>query len=112
MIIEVLGFTFHLDYRFTSTLCVLLTGTICWLSLVMVSRPLNRLKIILDLGVLIAFVTIIIFFNSLFSLVSFFNPAIWLFAVPLILTVYPVYIAVQGVIVSYLNRSKRFKDAV
>ncbi|MGF7437571.1 HAD-IC family P-type ATPase [Lentilactobacillus senioris] len=112
MIIEVLGFTFHLDYRFTSTLCVLLTGTICWLSLVMVSRPLNRLKIILDLGVLIAFVTIIIFFNSLFSLVSFFNPAIWLFAVPLILTVYPVYIVVQGVIVSYLNRSKRFKDAV
>lgn len=110
MIIEGLGFTFHLDYRFTSTLCVLLTGAICWLSLVMVSRPLNRLKMILDFGVLFVFVTIIIFFNSLFSLVSFFNPTIWLFAIPLILTVYPVYIAVQGLIVGYLNRSERFGD--
>ena len=106
MIIELCGFTFHLDYRFTSTLCVLLTGAICWLSLVMVSRPLNRLKILLDFGVLAVFLVILVFFNSLFSLVSFFNPAIWLFAVPLLLTVYPVYLVVQGTLLAIFRKRR------
>ena len=73
MIIEVIGLVFGLKYEFTSTLCVLLTGAICWLALLMVSRPMNRLKIGMDVLVLAAFLLIIIFFNNVFSLVSFFN---------------------------------------
>lgn len=110
MVIEFLGFIFKFDYQFSSTLCVLLTGAICWLSLVMVSRPLNRLKIILDVSVLVAFGIIIVFFNRLFSLVSFFNPAIWLYAVPLIASVYPVYVFVQSLIIQYLNHSSRLQN--
>ncbi|GAA2967886.1 HAD-IC family P-type ATPase [Lentilactobacillus parakefiri] len=107
MLIEVIGQLFGLKYEFTSTLCVLLTGAICWLALVMVSRPLNRLKIGLDVLVLVAFLTIIIFFNNLFSLVSFFNKDIWLYAIPLIATAYPLYMFMQGVIATVIDKREK-----
>ncbi len=107
MLIEVIGLFFGLKYEFTSTLCVLLTGAICWLALVMVSRPLNRLKIGLDILVLVAFLSIIIFFNNIFSLVSFFNKDIWLYAVPLIATAYPLYMFMQGVIANVLDKREK-----
>ena len=111
MFIEFIGTVFGMRYEFTSTLCVLLTGAICWLALVMVSRPLNRLKVGMDLLVLAAFLAIIVFFNNLFSLVSFFNKDIWLYGIPLIATAYPLYIFMQGVIAMFLNRreAKRAK---
>ncbi|MGF2384889.1 HAD-IC family P-type ATPase [Lentilactobacillus otakiensis] len=107
MLIEVIGLFFGLKYEFTSTLCVLLTGAICWLALVMVSRPLNRLKIGLDILVLVAFLAIIIFFNNIFSLVSFFDKDIWLYAIPLIATAYPLYMFMQGVIATVLNQREK-----
>ncbi|ORM96016.1 hypothetical protein FAM21809_01289 [Lentilactobacillus parabuchneri] len=102
---------FGLKYEFTSTLCVLLTGAICWLALLMVSRPMNRLKIGMDVLVLAAFLLIIIFFNNVFSLVSFFNKDIWLYAVPLIATAYPLYIFMQGVIARVLDRREKKRQA-
>ena len=111
MIIEVIGLVFGLKYEFTSTLCVLLTGAICWLALLMVSRPMNRLKIGMDVLVLAAFLLIIIFFNNVFSLVSFFNKDIWLYAVPLIATAYPLYIFMQGVIARVLDRREKKRQA-
>ena len=107
MLIEIIGQLFGLQYEFTSTLCVLLTGAICWLALVMVSRPLNRLKIGMDILVLVAFLTIIIFFNNIFSLVSFFNKDIWLYAIPLIATAYPLYMFMQGVIATVLDKREK-----
>lgn len=104
MVIEILGRFFGLHYEFTSTLCVLLTGAICWLALVLVSRPWNRMKLAMDVLVLAAFLAIIVFFNNIFSLVSFFNKDIWLYAVPLIATAYPIYIFMQGVIAKILDR--------
>ncbi|EEI19644.1 cation-translocating P-type ATPase [Lentilactobacillus hilgardii] len=104
MVIEIVGRFFGLHYEFTSTLCVLLTGAICWLALVLVSRPWNRLKFGMDILVLAAFLAIIVFFNDVFSLVSFFNKDIWLYAVPLIATAYPLYIFMQGVIAKVLDR--------
>lgn len=111
MAIEIIGRLFGLHYEFTSTLCVLLTGAICWLALVLVSRPWNRLKIGLDLLVLAAFLAIIIFFNDIFSLVSFFDKDIWLYAVPLIATAYPLYIFMQGVITKILDRREAKRKA-
>jgi cation-transporting ATPase E len=58
----------------------------------------------MDILVLAAFLAIIVFFNDVFSLVSFFNKDIWLYAVPLIATAYPLYIFMQGVIAKVLDR--------
>ncbi len=107
MIIQFLGFIFGLKYQFTSTLCVLLTGAICWLALVVVSIPWNRMKITLNIAVLTAFLLIIIFFNNIFSLVTFFNKEIWLFAIPLIVTSYPLFIFMRRSISKYLNKRER-----
>lgn len=107
LVIEIVGSFFGLQYEFTSTLCVLLTGAICWLALVMVSRPLNRLKVGMDVLVLAAFLAIIVFFNNIFSLVSFFDKDIWLYAVPLIATAYPLYMFLQGVISTFLTQREK-----
>ncbi len=107
MVIEAFGNFFGASYEFTSTLCVVLTGAICWLALVTVSRPLNRLKTALVVTVLAAFILVVIFFNQIFSLVSFFANDIWLFALPLIATSYPLYLFMQGVITKILDRRER-----
>ncbi|GAY73702.1 hypothetical protein NBRC111893_1848 [Lentilactobacillus kosonis] len=107
MIIQGIGMLLGLNYQFTSTLSVLITGAICWLALVLVSRPFNRLKIALDVGVLAAFLLILVFFNNLFSLVSLFNPWVWWIAIPLILTAYPIYIFAQGIISKILDARER-----
>ncbi|WP_268913480.1 HAD-IC family P-type ATPase [Lentilactobacillus sp. SPB1-3] len=108
VIIQGIGALLGLNYRFTSTLSVLITGSICWLALVLVSRPFNRMKIALDFGVLAAFLLILVFFNNIFSLVSLFNPWVWWISIPLILTAYPIYIFSQGVISKILDaRSRR-----
>ena len=108
VIIQGIGALLGLNYRFTSTLSVLITGAICWLALVLVSRPFNRMKIALDFGVLAAFLLILVFFNNIFSLVSLFNPWVWWISIPLILTAYPIYIFSQGVISKILDaRSRR-----
>ncbi|WP_056949536.1 cation-translocating P-type ATPase [Lentilactobacillus kisonensis] len=110
IVIEIMGSLFGMRYEFTSTLCVLLTGAICWFALVMVSRPLNRLKAGMDLLVLAAFFAIIIFFNDVFSLVSFFDKDIWLYAVPLIASAYPLYMFLQGVISTFLTQREKRKQ--
>ncbi|UDM32214.1 HAD-IC family P-type ATPase [Lentilactobacillus laojiaonis] len=109
IVIEVLGQIFGLEYMFTSTLSVLLTGAISWIALVMVSRPFNRFKLMLDGTMLVIFLIIIIMFNRLFSLVSFFNPRIWLFALPLILTSYFVFRFIQELCIKFVNRKKHNK---
>ncbi|AQW21277.1 magnesium-transporting ATPase [Lentilactobacillus curieae] len=107
VIIQGIGVIFGLNYRFTSTLCVLITGAICWLALVLVSRPFNRLKIALDVAVLAAFLLIVVFFNNLFSLVSLFNPVVWWIAIPLIATAYPIYLFAQGLISKIMDARER-----
>ncbi|WP_283680170.1 HAD-IC family P-type ATPase [Lentilactobacillus sp. Marseille-Q4993] len=106
-LIQLIGVIFGTDYKFTSTLSVLITGAICWLALVMVSRPFNRLKVALVFGVLAAFLLVIVFFNNIFSLVSFFNPMIWIFGGVLVATAYPIYISMQGVISKVLTIRER-----
>ncbi|MGX7419114.1 cation-translocating P-type ATPase [Carnobacterium gallinarum] len=82
---------FNLDFSISSTLSVLLAGTVCFIALSYVSRPFDR-KIMVMIGSLVTlFLIAFIFFGNLFSLVSLFNPQILLFGLPLIVTVPFIY---------------------
>lgn len=92
------GVQFNLNYAETSTLSVLLTGAVCLVALLMVARPLNRLK--LGLVVLMGgcFALIFVFFGKLFSLEGIFNWAMALFYLPLLASVYPFFYLVQEIV--------------
>lgn len=92
------GVQFNLNYAETSTLSVLLTGAVCLVALLMVARPLNRLKISLVLLMAGCFALIFIFFGKLFSLESIFNVQMAFFYVPLLASVYPFFYLVQEVL--------------
>ncbi|MBT9672686.1 HAD-IC family P-type ATPase [Secundilactobacillus kimchicus] len=92
------GVQFHLSYAQTSTLSVMLTGAVCLVALLMVARPLNRLKIGLVGLMAVAFVLVFVMFNHLFSLVSVFDWQLAFYYVPLLISVYPVYLLVQEVL--------------
>ncbi|GAW99931.1 cation-translocating P-type ATPase [Secundilactobacillus mixtipabuli] len=92
------GVQFNLNYAETSTLSVLLTGAVCLVALLMVARPLNRLKISLVLLMAGCFALIFIFFGKLFSLESIFNVQMAFFYVPLLASVYPFFYLVQEIL--------------
>ncbi|MCO6017196.1 HAD-IC family P-type ATPase [Carnobacterium divergens] len=89
--ILVLGTIWHLDYSITSTLSVLLTGMVCFTSLIYVANPLSKKVIGLISSLIVVFLLIFLFFGNFFSLVSIFNKELLVFAVPLIVTVVPMY---------------------
>lgn len=92
------GVQFNLTYAETSTLSVLLTGAVCLVALLMVARPLNRMKITLVLLMAGCFALIFVFFGKLFSLESIFNWEMALFYLPLLASVYPFFYIVQEVV--------------
>lgn len=92
------GVQFNLNYAETSTLSVLLTGAVCLVALLMVARPLNRLKISLVLLMGGCFTLIFVFFGNLFSLESIFSWQMALFYLPLLVSVYPFFYIVQEVV--------------
>lgn len=92
------GVQFNLTYAETSTLSVLLTGAVCLVALLMVARPLNRMKITLVLLMTGCFALIFVFFGKLFSLESIFNWEMALFYLPLLASVYPFFYVVQEVV--------------
>lgn len=89
--ILVLGTIWHLDYSITSTLSVLMTGMVCFTSLIYVANPLSKKVIGLISSLIVVFLLIFLFFGNFFSLVSIFNKELLVFAVPLIVTVVPMY---------------------
>lgn len=92
------GVQFNLNYTETSTLSVLLTGAVCLVALLMVARPLNRLKLALVLLMAGCFALIFIFFGKLFSLEGIFNWQMALFYLPLLASIYPFFYLVQEVV--------------
>lgn len=92
------GVQFRLNYAETSTLSVLLTGAVCLVALLMVARPLNRLKLALVLLMAGCFALIFIFFGKLFSLEGIFNWQMALFYLPLLASIYPFFYLVQEVV--------------
>lgn len=99
MVIELVGgVQFNLNYAETSTLCVLLTGAVCLIALLMAARPLNRLKLGLVVLMAVCFVMVFVFFGRLFSLTSIFNWQMCIFYIPLLVTVYPFFYVVQEIL--------------
>ncbi|WP_038298900.1 HAD-IC family P-type ATPase [Metaclostridioides mangenotii] len=89
--IMVLGSFFELSFGMKSTLCVVLTGAVCFTSLVRISKPINK-KIGTMLVILIStFVVLIVFFRGIFSLENVLSIRMLMIAVPLLLSVIPVY---------------------
>ncbi|QMU08513.1 cation-translocating P-type ATPase [Levilactobacillus suantsaii] len=98
VVIMVLGTQFHLDFATTSTLSVLMTGLVSLNALLMVARPLNRLKVVLILVMATLFAFIFLFLGKLFSLVDLFNWELALIYLPLVVSVQPVFLLVQAVL--------------
>lgn len=95
LIFGVGGGELGLSYAQTSTLSVLLTGAVCFVALLMVARPLNRLKIGLVVAMAVCFAVAVLFMGKLFSLVSLFDWQLALYYLPLLVTVYPFFYLVQ-----------------
>lgn len=95
MLIFGVGGELGLSYAQTSTLSVILTGAVCFVALLMVARPLNRLKIGLVVVMAACFAVAVLFMGRLFSLVSLFDWQLTLYYLPLLLTVYPFFYLVQ-----------------
>ncbi|MGY3778976.1 cation-translocating P-type ATPase [Isobaculum melis] len=82
-----LGFT----YEQISTLSVLLTGSICLVSLVTVSYPLNAIIRGMLAAMMICFYSIFVFFQGIFSLASLWDWQMLLVAIPLLVVALPLY---------------------
>lgn len=95
LVILALGTQFGLSFATTSTLSVLMTGLISLNALIMVARPLNRFKIGLIALMAGLFAAVFLLFGPIFSLVSLLNWKLALIYLPLMISVYPVFIVVQ-----------------
>lgn len=95
LVILALGTQFGLSFATTSTLSVLMTGLISLNALIMVARPLNRFKIGLIALMAGLFAIVFLLFGPIFSLVSLLNWKLALIYLPLMISVYPVFIVVQ-----------------
>ncbi|MHA8110542.1 HAD-IC family P-type ATPase [Lactobacillaceae bacterium Melli_B4] len=86
-----------MTYMQTSTLSVLATGVCCWIALILVSRPLNRFKstVVAVTGLIFLFTFIVV--GNFFSLVSIFVSPLWVFALLIIITAYPVIRLMQWI---------------
>lgn len=102
--IMILGSIFELSYGMKSTLCVLLTGAVCFTSLVRISKPINKKIGIMLIALISTFVTLIVFFRNIFSLESILSFKILTIAIPLLLTVIPVYNLIRTVITILIRK--------
>lgn len=113
ILIMVLGKIFNLSFGMMSTLSVYMTATVCFTSLVRVSRPLNN-KIRAMLCILITtFIILVVFLRDIFSLESIFNIRMIVLATPMIISVIPVYnlirITVTFIIEKYIDIKYKLK---
>ncbi|WP_304057591.1 cation-translocating P-type ATPase [Levilactobacillus namurensis] len=98
LVIMGLGSQFHLSFATTSTLSVLMTGLVSLNALLLVARPLNRFKVLLVAVMAGLFALIFLFFGGIFSLVNLFNWRLALIYLPLMVSVPPVFYAVQAIL--------------
>ena len=81
--IEIIGNILHWSYDEKSTVTVWLTGLVCFIALHYIARPLTW-KIYLMIGMLFGiFVSIFLFFTSIFSLVNIFTFHLMIVYVPM-----------------------------
>lgn len=93
--IDILGYFLHLTGQEISSLNVLITGAISWISLINASAPITRFKMGLIIFSALAFISVFTIFNGFFSLASLIDLRLGLIAIILLATVVFVYKIVQ-----------------
>lgn len=86
ILVQIIGKYLGYTHATTSTIAVLLTGTVGFLVLLEVSHPLDWKKKLMLITLVTGFISIFIFLQSFFSLVSLFNRRIFLYGPLLLIT--------------------------
>lgn len=86
ILVQIIGKYLGYTHATTSTIAVLLTGTVGFLVLLEVSHPLDWKKKLMLITLVTGFISIFIFLQSFFSLVSLFNRRIFLYGPLLLMT--------------------------
>lgn len=95
VVIQILDRMFNLPYTVTSTLTVLMTGIVGFCALAAISWPLSRGKQGLLLVLILAFLSVFLCFGHIFKLVSLLNWQMFVFYLPLGLSVVPFFVLVR-----------------
>ncbi|WP_088840510.1 cation-translocating P-type ATPase [Listeria sp. ILCC797] len=86
-----LGQLVHLTFEQTSTINVLLTGAVCFTTLITVAKPFDfKIKVLIRL-LMTAFVCLFLFAGQFFSLAPIWNVSMAMIYVPLLISVYPYF---------------------
>ncbi|RDX02132.1 metal ABC transporter ATPase [Listeria kieliensis] len=103
LVINALGGLTGLSFAQTSTLSVLLTGTVCFTTLIAVAKPFDfKIKILITL-LMTAFVMLFLFTGSIFNLASLLNVNMIMVYVPLILSVYPFFHFIRAFMLRFVK---------
>lgn len=98
-----LGGLTHLSFAQTSTLSVLLTGTVCFTTLITVAKPFDlKIKILITL-LMTAFVMLFLFAGGIFNLASLANVNMVMIYVPLIVSVYPLFHFIRAIMLRFVK---------
>ncbi|WP_241432884.1 hypothetical protein [Listeria fleischmannii] len=86
-----LGQLIHLTFAQTSTINVLLTGAVCFTTLITVAKPFDfKIKVLITL-LMAAFVLLFSFAGQFFSLAPVWNVNMAMIYIPLLISVYPYF---------------------
>lgn len=110
MLILIMGNIFSFSNQMISTLCVLLTGTVCFTSLWRISRPIDKKIGIMLITLITLFIVTIVIFRDILSFVNIISLNMMIVYVPLILSVIPVYNYIRKIINYILKKYIKYKE--
>lgn len=109
MIISVVGNMLNFNESVISTLCVLLTGSVCFTSLWHISKPIDKKVGFMIITLVTIFVLTIILFRNIFSFVNIINLKMMLLYIPLILSVIPIYKFIRKIVTYIVMKYVKYK---
>ncbi|MCL0330498.1 HAD-IC family P-type ATPase [Apilactobacillus xinyiensis] len=104
LVIMYAGKWFGFDYMDRSSLNVLITGIICWIALFLVSKPINKSKLMIIIPTGVIFLVVFLFLGKVFDYVSMFEFPIAMIALTIGLTAYPILTVVQKLVVKVIDK--------
>ncbi len=112
MIISVVGNMLNFNESGISTLCVLLTGSVCFTSLWQISKPIDKKVGFMIITLVTIFVLTIILLRNIFSFVNIINLKMMILYIPLILSVIPVYKVIKKIITYIVMKYVKYKNKI
>ena len=110
MIISVVGNMLNFNESVISTLCVLLTGSVCFTSLWHISKPIDKKVVFMIIALVTIFVLTIILFRNIFSFVNIINLKMMILYIPLILSVIPIYKFIRKIVTYIVMKYVKYKS--